>query len=208
MAVGDITRVWSAAAEVAWSSGGPASLADAAFTGLTDEVDADAGGAKVLDIQVAAKVTTASGVAGHPGARRDLGGDAGRRQQLWRQRQLGPRRRVLRAARGERSLLAQIQPRRGVRRRLAEAVQAGLGEPHRPCSRRRCRRHRGLHHAPARQRPGQLDGRDHQPVPVADEAATGAAAVRRSRASFGPASGRLLAHERWPRRRGARRRPA
>ena len=61
MAVGDITRVWSAAAEVAWSSGGPASLADAAFTGLTDEVDAAAGGAKVLDIQVAAKVTTAAG---------------------------------------------------------------------------------------------------------------------------------------------------
>ena len=61
MAVGDVTRVWSAAAEVAWSSGGPASLADAAFTGLTDEVQSDAGGAKVLDIQVAAKVTTASG---------------------------------------------------------------------------------------------------------------------------------------------------
>jgi hypothetical protein len=49
------------ARSTAWSSDGPASLADAAFTGLTDEVDADAGGAKVLDVQVSAKVTTGAG---------------------------------------------------------------------------------------------------------------------------------------------------
>lgn len=58
MAAGDIKWVYGAATEVAWASGGPQNLANATFSGLSDELDVDA--LDAVDLLVGVKFTPAA----------------------------------------------------------------------------------------------------------------------------------------------------